>query len=63
MGVKYVLTEPAPPGWWAKNKVIVCSVACLLIGLYIGGGNDGQEQPANTPTPTPSITPTRPSKG
>nr|WP_011265218.1 hypothetical protein [Streptomyces sp. F11]AAX51323.1 unknown [Streptomyces sp. F11] len=61
MGVKYVLTEPAPPGWWAKNKVIVCSVACLLIGFYIGGGNDGQAEPANTPTP--SITPTCPSKG
>ena len=62
MGVKYVLSEPTPPTWWAKNKVIVCSVACLLVGLYIGNGNDGQAAPATTPTPVPSITPTRSAK-
>ena len=62
MGVKYVLSEPTPPTWWAKNKVIVCSVACLLVGIYIGTGNDGQAGPATTPTPAPSITSTRSAK-
>ncbi|TJZ41199.1 hypothetical protein FCH28_37570 [Streptomyces piniterrae] len=62
MGVKYVLSEPTPPGWWAKNKALVCSVASLLAGLYLGGGCDQKASPAPSQTPTPSAPPTHPSK-
>ncbi|MEV5440805.1 hypothetical protein AB0K80_33100 [Streptomyces sp. NPDC052682] len=63
MGVKYVLSEPTPPGWWAKNKVIVCSVASLLAGLYLAGGCDHQATPSPAPAPSPTATATRSSKG
>ncbi|MFD5428510.1 hypothetical protein [Streptomyces sp. NPDC127084] len=62
MGVKYVLSEPTPPGWWARNKVLVCSVASLFAGLYLAGGCDNQASPAPHPTPTPAVTSTRDGK-
>lgn len=51
MGVKYVLSEPTPPGWWAKNKAIVCAVAGLAAGLYLAGGCDQEAAPAPSQTP------------
>ncbi|MYW68545.1 hypothetical protein GTY65_31370 [Streptomyces sp. SID8379] len=57
MGVKYVLSEPLPPSWWAKNKAAVAAVAGLAIGFYLAGGCDaGSGSTPHHPSPSPSIT-------
>lgn len=38
MPVRYVIADPEPPTWWARNKAWFCTVVGLLIGLYIGAG-------------------------
>jgi hypothetical protein len=58
MGVKYVLSEPTPPGWWAKNKPVVYAIAGLAAGIYLAGGCDTDAAPAPSPSPRPSITTT-----
>ncbi|MEV5204902.1 hypothetical protein [Streptomyces sp. NPDC053720] len=57
MGVKYVLSDPAPPTWWAKNKVFVCSVVSLLAGFYLANGCDESATPAPVPTRTHTTSP------
>lgn len=59
MGVKYVLSEPTPPGWWAKHKAMVAAGAGLALGLYLAGGCDQKATPNPQPSPTPTVTSTR----
>ncbi|WP_331717681.1 hypothetical protein OG264_39640 (plasmid) [Streptomyces xanthophaeus] len=60
MGVRYVVSEPDPPTWWAKNKAAVYAVLGLAVGFYLAGGGGGDAQPAPGPVtgPTASTTPT-----
>ncbi|MET9366082.1 hypothetical protein ABZX93_35000 [Streptomyces sp. NPDC006632] len=60
MGVKYVLSEPLPPSWWAKNKAVVAAVAGVALGLYFAGGcDDTATSCPNHPSPSPSVTQSR----
>ncbi|MFI6881142.1 hypothetical protein ACIBL6_47630 [Streptomyces sp. NPDC050400] len=55
-----VLTEPAPPTWWAANRHRVFAVAGLTLGYLAGThlqGTPAQEQPRPQPshhTPAPA---------
>lgn len=53
MGVKYVLSEPAKPGWWVRNKAFACLAIGLTGGFWLAGGCD-DASPHGTPTPSPS---------
>jgi hypothetical protein len=56
MGVKYVLSEPEPPTWWTRNKMLAASVAFLVIGYWLAGGCEGDASPhPSTPSPSPSV--------
>ncbi|MER5641869.1 hypothetical protein ABT095_33650 [Kitasatospora sp. NPDC002227] len=57
MSVRFVISDPPPPTWWAKNKVVVSSIAGVLLGLWFGGGFTGS-QAATCPTVNPSPTAT-----
>ncbi|MCM2424274.1 hypothetical protein [Streptomyces sp. RKAG293] len=67
MGVKYLLTTPEPPTWWARYKTVVWGVVGLLIGLQLSGTHGSTPAPSPTPgattrspsphRPTPSLTP------
>lgn len=57
MGVKYVLSEPQKPGWWARNKAIVYLSVGLATGVWIAGGCDnasphGPSAPSHSPSPS-----------
>jgi hypothetical protein len=62
VGVKYVLSEPTPPGWWAKNKALVYAVAGLVAGFWIAGGCDRDASPHERPGPSPSPSVSRPAR-
>lgn len=63
MGVKYVLSEPEPPTWWARNKAAVYAVVGLAVGFYLAGGGGQDAGPAPQPGPTPSASATPTTKG
>ncbi|MFD7262981.1 hypothetical protein [Streptomyces sp. NPDC059874] len=58
MGVRYVVSEPDPPTWWAKNKAAVYAVLGLAAGFYLAGGGGGDAQPAPGPAPGPTVSTT-----
>ncbi|MGK4586031.1 hypothetical protein [Kitasatospora sp. HPMI-4] len=61
MGIRYVIADPeaAPqPGWWAKNKAVVCAVAGLSAGLWLAGGCGHSATTGPVPSSSTSSTPT-----
>jgi hypothetical protein len=61
LSVRYVISEPTPPTWWAKNKATVCCIAGLLAGLWLGGGLTGPQAaacPGSRPSPAATSGPT-----
>ncbi|GGT78839.1 hypothetical protein ABT368_31840 [Streptomyces althioticus] len=60
MGVKYVIVEPDPPGWWARNKFKTVVVLAVAAVFYLHG-RDGQpaDNPQPRPTPNPSASTSR----
>lgn len=63
MGVKYVLSEPSPPGWWARNKAVLYAVVGLVAGFWIAGGCDQDASPNGpSPSPSPSSSVSRPAR-
>lgn len=58
MGVKYVIVEPDPPGWWARNKVKAVVVLAVVAVAYLNGRENGSAngpQPRPTPSPSASV--------
>ncbi|WP_374778665.1 hypothetical protein OG756_42190 (plasmid) [Streptomyces sp. NBC_01310] len=56
MGVKYVIVEPDPPGWWARNKATAIVVLAVAAVLYLHGRENGPAaDPQPRPTPTPGV--------
>ncbi|THA28251.1 hypothetical protein E4198_00100 [Streptomyces sp. RKND-216] len=56
MGVKYVISEPPGPTWWARNKVVITAVAALAAGIWIGGQGDAATSDGPRPQPSPTAT-------
>lgn len=56
MGVKYVISDPPGPTWWARHKGAICVLVGLVGGFYLAGGCGTDASPAG-PHPTPSHTP------
>lgn len=56
MGVRYVIVEPDPPGWWARNKFKAVVVLAVAAVLYLHGRENGPaDGPQPGPAPTPSV--------
>jgi hypothetical protein len=43
--VRYVLTEPAAPTWWKKNRHLVMLVVGLVVGAWLVGGHHDTTEP------------------
>ncbi|NEE36976.1 hypothetical protein G3M53_67710 [Streptomyces sp. SID7982] len=60
MGVKYVIVEPDPPGWWARNKFKTVVVLAVAAVVYLQGRDNGSaDGPQPRPTPSPSASVSR----
>ncbi|NGN64110.1 hypothetical protein G5C51_09360 [Streptomyces sp. A7024] len=58
--VKYVITEPAVPGWWRLHRHQVYGITCLLLGMWLCHECTGTAaDPGHHPTPGPAHSTTR----
>jgi hypothetical protein len=56
VGVKYVIVEPDPPGWWARNKFKTVVVLAVVAVVYLQGRDHGTaDGPQPRPAPTASV--------
>lgn len=59
MGVKYVIVEPDPPGWWARNRFKAVVVLAVVAVAYLNGRDGSASGPQPGPTPSPSASVSR----